>query len=46
MNEDQFGIALALLGQTEKKEDLKILYDELAISDGLAVDGFLLALNR
>ena len=46
MNEDQFGVALALLGQTEKKEDLKILYDDLAISDGLSIDGFMLALNR
>ena len=46
LNEDQFGVALALLGQTEKKEDLKILYDELAISDGLGVNEFYNALNR
>ena len=46
LNEVQFGVALALLGQTEKKEELKELFDDLAISDGLAVDGFFIALNR
>ena len=46
LNEVQFGVALALLGQTEKKETLKVLFDDLAISDGLAADGFYTALNR
>lgn len=45
LNEVQFGVALALLGQTEKKEELKELFDDLAISDGLAIDGFFIALN-
>lgn len=46
LSEVQFGVALALLGQTEKKETLKNIFDDLAISDGLASDGFYTALNR
>jgi hypothetical protein len=46
LSEVQFGVALALLGQTEKKETLKSLFDDLAISDGLALEGFYTALNR
>jgi hypothetical protein len=46
INEDQFGTALALLGQTEKRERLKQLYDDLAVSDGMSIDGFFTALNR
>jgi Ca2+-binding EF-hand superfamily protein len=46
LNEDQFGMALVLLGQTSTREQLKRLYDDLAISDGMHLDGFFVALNR
>ena len=40
LNEDQFGIALALLGQTESMDQLKKLYDHEARADGLDDAGF------
>ena len=46
LTEAQFGVTLALLGQSERRDILKDLYDDLAVSDGLAITGFLVALNR
>ena len=46
LNEDQFGIALALLGQTESMDHLKRLYDQEAVADGLDEERFKRCLAR